>query len=1443
MRHEKLTTYLLLAEEANASILCHSAKEIHGISEISLSESKFQTLCSTTSDFLAAEITALLRVGPISDSEGAPVVNTDVIRSTCSLCVVAYALLSNSRIRHIIKHEQLLSGAGKLRDLIVQWIHRQDVPYDLVDGVLASTGIFLGPFTDIIGSRSMLASGAFAMTEVFNQTFWQQLRVKNSEKVINDDLMDINDNFESQGSHGTVENPIKETSHDETVASTDLVSVRASLIARFCLMSSFTQPSNDDEYDQHTIPMSFIEYLTTLDTSEFLACRPFLKELFDSGLHIQEQGSIMLLEYLGKQILESYDLERCEVSLGVCLDIMTGLADSWTRLDGGNVSEIGANLYEWFINIALGRSISSPHVHVCISSMLQRVIKVRPDYAKSLSLPSARTSLFRILEEGSVAVKYCVGLNISDIFGLFILKEHDMILEDIIGSLPSERDWVEGIALRLLILAHLASSWSTLLRRCIYAIFETPGHVPGSTDHAEYCVKHVASALGLTSPQELFKLFVSQIIYTWLEMQPLRSIPYTIFGYSSLTGLLRDVQDEVTGQIVMRGKQDEAVQLAQDLKQPYEKLLEVSFSKATAYSIARDAAIPPGDGAQASGAEVRLRKHLGKEQYASLITRHFSEILALFYKTIDQEEHITKGFQKRETYAAALEAYDEMVAFGSSKTVLPVNQQPSFKAGYLIDEIEYLCQRSNYDSEAIWTPALYIYTFRELLSTIHKALGSLHACSVIRRIRILICMAGKTALQDYPLEMALHALRPFLTDSQCAEDAIGVSQYLIGHGARYLTQVPSFLAGLAVSTLASLKTFLNTSQESTTQESQFRATMSKAQSFHAWLSKFLDNYTSPHLVGLSDQSFRTIVNSAGHVLNAGNATKGTYESDLLLALLEDQHSGRKLINPPSQDLILSLLCSSFEVPESYRDDILGSDEQAARYASVIWRTCQRMNHGHGYRLWAGRVLGRAYGGAGVVDQGMLRELHLEGLDNLEAASTASLTSNSRSNILRRLWDILLTDNRVEVGVAENTLQIIMTRAEETEHYTDCEQLFPTSLLTALLWRQYQCPVRHVAINTSNTLQNPLVLDINVPFDTWVQNLCIALVYSAPEDPILSELPPIIEVVKKLPEQVFPYILHLVLLREANKQQNIKHVLSDACRHWFTSCNEATAPHIRIVLYALLYLRSQPLPHETTKADRSTWLELDYRAAAGAAAKCRMFKTALLFLEISFSEAAKSSRRSSSHKNEEPTDLLLHIFQNLDDKDSFYGIRQPSSLFSMMDQLEYENAGFKSLSFRGAYFDSQIRLANGMDRKADEGLIKVLDTLDLNGLSQSLLSQMVDTGPLTSDAMLRTARKLEQWDVSSPVGKTTNASTIFSVFQDIHRATDMKAIESALNCGFSSTMNILETGELSGSAVYTALSSLAVFTEIDEIVSSRGSEQLQEAWSRLESRNEWMLAGR
>ena len=1445
MTQMPLVRYLLKDEIALLNTVPSKESRADSSLDINMSVVQFQTLFNISIDSLITEIKLVLNSEPFSEASPSSKVSGDTIRAVTSLCITGFALASIPGLRDSGKTRSLKEESAKLRRQISILASSQDDHELIIEALHASFGNLLNPTKLVSITDDQASIGAWHMAKDFVPAFWQGLEPNIIDEDAKDDLMDVEDSLVSQQSLSPSDTYDTEMSRDWLTAITNSKACKATLTARICLASMMESFNNVDTSLVKNIPTDLIEYLTQLPSSTFLSCRQFVIDILDRRLfNLDTQSAVTLLEYLAQETIARYVYERCEVALGTCLNVMTNLAYIWTDPDT-DAKEVSSQLYQWFIGVALARKISSPHVHLCMAEMLHKVIEARPEYAKTLTLESSRTSLLKILEEGTAAVKFTLGARISAIFKLFVLKEHDAILDDVTTSLPIEPGWIEGTAVRIHILAELGSSWSTLIRRCIYAIVEGPGLVTACSDYARICLTQVSDRLHLNNPKELFKLFVSQILYTWLDTQSLHTIPFTVFGYHTLAELIQDVLHEVTAQVMMRGRKAEAQELSEIMSTSFSSLVEESYARCAAYCIARAAAIPPEVDEQASGGDKRLKNLVGKERYAAMTADQFSDILSIFFKIVDREDSITKGFQRHEVHTAAKHAYDEMLSSGNTGTSLTVSQQPTFKASFLVEEIDHICSLAQRNVDEMWTPALYIYVFRGLVDTAHPALGSLHSCAVVRRLRILVSMAGDVAFQDYPLEMALHSLRQFLTDTQCAENAMGLFRFLLGRGTSYLQKEPTFVAGLIVSTLTSLKLFLETPQESTTQESQFRATMSRAEEFHKWIGVFGSEYTSSQLDPLGDEAFRAIITSARQIRNVGNAKLGTYESELLHNILTDRLSGRDLIDDSSQDIILDLLCSDFEVPPNYREDILGSGHHATECASIVWNTFKHKHRGRGYALWVARILGRAYASTGFTDPKLMRETNDDD-DLYQERSWTNPVSSSRFAILCLLCNLLLADNLRDIGLAERALQTIVSHTDKDKSIQEVVEELPQSLLPALEWRPLYSPNLHrddaVIERPSKPIQEAIELDSSLTYDAWIRRLCLSLIATCGQDSILSELVPIVTAIESVPSKVFPFILHLCLLKDY-KKQSIKRTVSLATNKLLRDTSQSTRPYSKQMIDAVLYLRHQPIPRESVKADRSRWLDIDYRLAAEVAVRCSMFRTALLFLEISISEEVKTTRRSSGAKLVMPTDLLLRIYQNLDEKDSFYGIRQPSSLYSMMSQLEFENAGYKSLSFRGAYYNSQIRHLGVPDTISEEQITKLLDAVDLNGLSQSVLSSMANHGTVLNEAMFRTARKLERWDISCSSSGTSQSSTLFRAFQSIHDTADFNIVRNAIDSGFSTTLACLVDPSSGIGQIRTHLSTLAVLSEIEDVLSSRGIEQLKNIWSDLQLRDEWMLTQR
>ncbi|ROV89909.1 hypothetical protein VSDG_08244 [Cytospora chrysosperma] len=866
----------------------------------------------------------------------------------------------------------------------------------------------------------------------------------------------------------------------------------------------------------------------------------------------------------------------------------------------------------------------------------------------------------------------------------------------------------------------------------------------------------------------IFDFFV--LFYTWLLSDSVEDIPFSMFDFTTLDDLLKQAQTEATALMIMRGQEQALADLAKRLQVAPGQLVEQGFSKVIAYSIAYDLTTYVDS---SPSAESLVRKILGKEAYLDHIYRNLADIIGHLFDIIDQEELIEGWWCKDENFAYAAEIMEEIKGCSHSPTVLGPNQQPLFKSKYLTRSITHLVRRTNHDMTSLWTPALIASVARRLLNTIHPSLGPLHALSVIRKVRIL---------------------------------------WLLDKGSAHLAQSPSFLAGYALSTLASLRMFLESSQASSTQESLFKSTMNKTQKFHAWFVELLKNYqTSAFKSETQGHSFKAIIQSVSNIRSLGNSEKHTNESRLLLEILKDAEQEDQLLNESARELALRMLCGDFIVPKANRDDMIESDEDACTHGPMVWKSCRAVNSSKAYLTWAGRVVGKSFAASGDIPHDVLRESLLSTYQK-----TTGPDGDSVHSLLRLTVKLTMSDNSSDAGRAESALRSIVSHAASTEDHdliTDCGRSIPGILYASSDWYQYQTPpTDHAQVEHSN-------IDVfgveQIESSSWARHLATHLSQSVKGSIVFEALASILSHVDGFAEQALSFIIHLGLLEEMNSQRVLRRNLSAAIKAWMES-------------------------------NSSHWLELDPSTVAEAATRCGMFKVALLFAELASSEATRTSRRSSAARDiDDSSETLLKIFENIDDPDTYYGLNHTASLSNVLARLEYEKEGGKSLAFRGAQYDSHLRMRDSGSGHDAQSLVKILSELGLSGLSNSLLQthQHHDDDPTSLDSTFTTARRLEIWNLPAPPTLENYAATSYRAYQSIQRAVEMGPARDAVRDGLATTMSRLATKNYRVTDLRQHLGTLASLTELDDILGVADFGELKKVLVDFESRSKWMMSGR
>ncbi|KAJ4398775.1 Serine/threonine-protein kinase tel1 [Neurospora sp. IMI 360204] len=1244
--------------------------------------------------------------------------------------------------------------------------------------------------------------------------------------------MDLDDEFDSQATHKSATASRKSLPRGDITLNHTPEAFYLDTSLRLHLLRIIRA----DDGELGRVPDPIVDHLLELSDEDLLSCRFFMQELFASDVVTPADLAIRIVKRIGETIRHFC----CEAAICTLIDIMEGFITIWTDEELEISNRVG-DLYHWLVTIALPNNSLSTTAQIWFSRLLFRLLEVKSMFASQiLELPSTRSTLLTILKDAPMDVRFFIGVNLPRIFGLYVLKAHDDVFVDILEKLP--REGTEGFAFRLFVFAELACKWPTLLRRGTYHVFETAPNNPTSVSYATSSLKRISRYLNLSSPQELFTLFAPQILFTWLAGDDsIDKIPYSIFGFSNLAELLSKGQSEAVGIMIMRGHETDARELAKTLNLSIEELVTQSFSKIMAYSIAHDSSSKT----EVTG-ESRMRKIIGAEPYNSHMILNFADILTIFFETCDQESPIEKWFRRVGIFAYAADIMEEIKAFGHLNTTLPPNQQPMFKAKFLQHQILHLVKRTNYELREIWTPALVVFVARKLLNTIHPALGPLHACSVLRKIRVLICLADNTALYGYPLEMLLHSLRAFVVDPECADDALGITQYLLTKGSDHLVKFPSFLAGYALSCLADLRVFLESSQSSTTQESQFKATKSRAQLFHSWFSKYLANYkTSAWKDETQREAFKAITQSAANIRAMGNAEKGTHESKLLLEILKDWGRKHQLLNEPARSVALSMLCGSFNVPPPTRLDVIESDEEALAHGAAVWMSCSSKKLSSEYLAWAGRVIGRSFAASGDVPPELLRESRLQEYRKKSPVNFDFMESEEA--LLSLVEALTASSDNFRAGLAEAALRVAVSDAIYENNrplVTAYQKSLSESLQGASHWGELSIPrsdrfdVEHpneAEIFSAEFLESP----------DWAQQLTTLLAQSVPGSVALRVLPPILTKVKGFAEQAFPFIVHNVLEYELDQTQGMKQKLSEALKEWLASTSPAARDNQKLLINTILYLRTQADPNETSIADRLHWLEVNFSTAAAAATRCGMYKVALLFAELASTEITRQSRRSSAIQGlGDTSEILLDIFENIDDPDAYYGLTQDASLSTVLARLEYENDGAKSLAFRGAQYDSHLRRRDVASQQDGQALIKALSSLGLAGLSNSLLQtqQSLDGSSKSLDSTFITARRLEIWNLPAPPASENWAVTVYKAHQSMHQASDIDMVRSAVHDGLARTLKHLTGKSLNTLTLRHQLGALATLAELDDVLNVGDLSELNGIINDFQARSKWMMSG-
>lgn len=1176
-----------------------------------------------------------------------------------------------------------------------------------------------------------------------------------------------------------------------------------------------------------------VEYLAAKAVQDIMVTGNVLISLIDDVGMAEVPDACRLLRSLAKTCLQHDDLERNEIALLLCLHAMIALSDRWLSDRTDELSDVAFDIYNWYVSVALERSIASSTVLYSLSRLLNIIIRQNPDYGTEEGLAPARTSLLRILQIGPMILKIKLVPFLVNIFEGIVLTEHAAAFDSIVNTLPTDPDAQAGIAVRVYVLAVLGSRWRTVLRQAIYHIFETAASAAMSTNATQRALELVCKKIKVTTSQELLHMFVPQILYTWLETNSLDTIPFSAFGYSTMKDFLVAEQEELVAHLVVHQNRHHIDFLELVSQESFASQLELAFPRAQVYAMATDVAIHRS-GAQEGSCERFLIDSIGDGNYADSSRHRLAEAVAWIFLSLSDDRGFDKLLSSTDRTAFNLEIYDKIIKKSSSKLEHPPSQQPSFRAKYLLQVLAKVAHCAGIELETIWTQPLLVYVCRRILDDAKSAQGTLHVAMAIKKIRMITVLAGGAMLRNSALEIVLRNVGLHLTSHHCVDDCIGIIWYLLEEGSDYLATRISFLTEFSVQLFHSLASVTLSIKESTTRSPDHTLTLSKVEEFWDWVGGYFEGLDG--LTGTEGQRaiFQQIVRLMKDIGVIALSARPSARASVLIRLIQDQASEGPLLRWNAFRFLLLLLTSDFQLSDDFSSSRFDDDQDIVRCVPVLVKTSRLVTLSAGFRAWLGGQLGRALLQVGPE----LRMVH-DRISQSSAGRVGLEPLDSCRDILHELADIAAGGDSGRAGQAERTISLLLS----TMSIEDRDKLLSPDPylhdLTDLVFVADECPGLYVhAPQKTDFFETGTITSQD--YDTWLTDLAVALVTFVNYDPFMVGLGPILHSAPEFIERILPQLVHLALFAEAERTSRLRRDLSS----FFSQALRVTSPISQkvgiLVLSVVVYLRSCTIPAEPAMAKRNSWLIVDWEIAANAALSCDQPETALLMMEIGASEKAlqvtKSSRRSVLQGDVDKV-FLNHIFVNVSDHDFFYGDYKESDLTSILLKLQHEDQGEKVLSFQSALLDASTK-TRGLDdaiQSQSTGIITALNLANLDSLAcvtQQYTSDRSSTAASTgaSDPFLN----VHQWDLIASDKDVQEQSILKSILQKLSRMTSREALLNEIKHSYQSTISAIVSKAQYVSTARQHLP-LATLAQIDDIVRLEGNTVLEDL-SRVAARD-------
>ncbi|KAG4301276.1 hypothetical protein PCK1_002586 [Pneumocystis canis] len=485
-----------------------------------------------------------------------------------------------------------------------------------------------------------------------------------------------------------------------------------------------------------------------------------------------------ILENFAKTYLTQYELDRSDVVMIISIDLLIVTVKKWLITDeSSSLRKVSGKIFEWILKVALENHLASFYTRIRMLKLLNAIFQVSKDCNLNLGLLNITPGgiFLQLLRDHDSRILYLAAMMIKFMFEGSNPKEHSKIYFDIVSQLEVNEENSEKIALRALVLSNIIIVSEYVRKAALYNLIEL-GKFDSISLFVLKCLQWSCKSLSLESELNLFNLYRSQIIWSWLNFEKkLDKFPFKVLNFPSINNFYSSNLDEIIPQLILLGKNKYIIEISNLTQVSLKRKIHDVFHRIVGYTLLFynekniDSVLI---------FDLFHKDHLGYENFKYLLKAKFPMIVSVLFESMKDEISISKNFLQFDLQQEATN-FDEICGFGTFDGFLPEPSRPFYKVKSVLKSIQDLCRYTDISVQKLNDSYIIIYVFRHLMLNCRLGTSPSEKCLHIRKFRVYMCFLDRSLIRGYILQVLLEGLQRYLCFSECFMDVSGMLQYLL----------------------------------------------------------------------------------------------------------------------------------------------------------------------------------------------------------------------------------------------------------------------------------------------------------------------------------------------------------------------------------------------------------------------------------------------------------------------------------------------------------------------------------------------------------------------------------------------------------------------------------------------------------------------------------------